>query len=494
MKSIAAVATAFLSLLSPIFADPTNVSSTPVSKVTLPSTFKPPQVFKNANLVHILSLEKNFAKESINVLIENVSKEPQDEYFLPFTSEQMARVGGIEVKDRKNVEVTGFVVEAAEFDVTSDTQYYRIKLPEALEPKGQQTLGISFYYLKAYSPLPAAIEQADKQYLVYSFSAYCASAYPTSKQKTEVKLPSSDIPDYTKIAGSGDVKEFPQKQGSKLTYGPFTDTPAGAVSPAKVRYEFTRPVTHISYLERDVEVSHWGGNVAFEERYTLYNQGANLSALFNRVKWAQSQYYNPQSYALKEMKFPLRVGSKDAYFTDAIGNVSTSRFRSNKREAVLEIKPRYPIFGGWKYPFTIGWNADAKHYLRKQAGDSYILNVPFIEGPKQAEGAGYEQVQLRVFLPEGAENVKFYTTIPQSSITDHIVDLQTTYLDTIGRTVLTIRARNLPDEFRDRELIVSYDYSFFASLRKPLVIFGSMMVVFVGTWLISKIDMKFSTK
>ncbi|KAI1761876.1 Ribophorin I [Hypoxylon sp. FL1150] len=491
MKFTAAAA-ACLSLFSQVLGD-TSTAGPSSSKVVLPATFKPPQVFKNANLVHVITLEKNYAKENINVLIENVSQEPQDEYFLPFTSDQMERIGGIEVKDRKDATVSGFAVEAVEFDQTSDTQYYRIRLPTPLPAKGQQTLGISLFYLNAFAPLPAAIQQSEKQYLVYQFSAYCPSVYPTLKQKTEVKLPSSDIPDYTKIAGSGETKEFPQKQGSKLTYGPFPEVPAGAVSPVKVRYEFTKPVTHVSQLERDVEVSHWGGNVAFEERYTLYNYGANLSSQFNRVKWAQSQYFNPQSYALKELKVPLRVGSKDAYFTDVIGNVSTSRFRSNKREAVLELKPRYPVFGGWKYPFTIGWNADAKRFLKK-SGDTYMLNVPFIEGPKQQEGVAFEQVQVRVLLPEGAENVRFYTTIPESSITDHTVDLQQTYLDTIGRTVLTIKARNLVDDFRDRELIVSYDYSLVASLRKPLIVFSSMVTVFIGMWAISKVDVRFSTK
>lgn len=238
--------------------------------------------------------------------------------------------------------------------------------------------------------------------MTYAFSAYCQSAYPTQKQKTEVKLPSSDAPDYTKIPGNGDTKEFPVKQGSKLTYGPFNEVPAGASSPVKVRYEFNKPVTHISELDRDIEVSHWGGNVAFEERYTLFHHGANLSAQFSRVKWAQSQYFNPQTFALKEMKFVLGAGSKDAYFTDVIGNVSTSRFRANKREAILELKPRYPIFGGWKYPFTVGWNADSGDYLKTVNG-KYLLKVPLIEGPKQAEGVEYEHVNVRVVLPEGAE-------------------------------------------------------------------------------------------
>ncbi|RWA14631.1 hypothetical protein EKO27_g445 [Xylaria grammica] len=488
----AAVAALCLSLLPTTYAD-ANVDASASSKVVLPSTFKPAQTFKNANLVHIISLEKNYVKENINVLIENVSPEPQDEYFLPFTSEQMEKIGGLEVKDRKNSEIVGFTVDAVEFDTSSDTQFYRIKLPAPLAPKSQQTLGISFYYLNSLKPLPASIAQQDKQYLVYAFSAYCPSAYPTLKQKTEVKLPSTDVRDYTRIAGSGETEEYPVKQGSKLTYGPFPEVPAGASSPVKVRYEFNKPVTHVSQLERDIEVSHWGGNVAFEERYTLFHYGANLSEQFSRVKWAQSQYFSPQTFALKEMKFVLGAGSKDAYFTDVIGNVSTSRFRANKREAVLELKPRYPVFGGWKYPFTVGWNADSNNYLKKSDG-KFLLNIPLIEGPKQAEGVEYEHVDVRVILPEGAENVKFYTSAPGTSITGHSVDLVRTYLDTIGRTVLTIKARNLVDELRDRELIVSYEYSTAAALRKPFVIFSSTMAVFVGIWLLSKLDVSFSTK
>jgi oligosaccharyltransferase complex subunit alpha (ribophorin I) len=91
-------------------------------------------------------------------------------------------------------------------------------------------------------------------------------------------------------------------------------------------------------------------------------------------------------------------------------------------------------------------------------------------------------------------NVKFYTTAPESSITDHGVDIVRTYLDTVGRTVLKIKARNLVDDLRNRELIVSYDYSTAAALRKPFVIFTSTMTVFVGIWLLSKLDVSFSTK
>jgi oligosaccharyltransferase complex subunit alpha (ribophorin I) len=67
-------------------------------------------------------------------------------------------------------------------------------------------------------------------------------------------------------------------------------------------------------------------------------------------------------------------------------------------------------------------------------------------------------------------------------------------LDTVGRTVLTIKAQNLVDELRDRELLVSYEYSTAAALRKPVVIFTSTMAMFVGIWLLSKLDVSLSTK
>ncbi|KAF6813918.1 oligosaccharyltransferase alpha subunit [Colletotrichum sojae] len=487
-----AIAAGLLSLLSPVVAS--SAAADKVSKEQL-STFKPPQVFKNANLVHIVSLEKNYVKETINVLIENVDKQAQDEYYLPFTTDQMSRIGGFEAKDKKDPEAGPFAVDAVEYDPPSEIQYYKITLPTPLKAGSQQTLTISYFFLKAYGPLPASIAQDESQFLTYDFSVYAPSAYVTTKQKTEVKAHSSNIPDYTKLPGSGDVKEFPQKAGSKLTYGPFDEKPAGAVSPAQVRFEFTKPVTHVATLDRDIEVSHWGGNVAFEERYELYHRGANLSKLFNRVKWAQAQYYNPNTYALKELRFPLKVGSADAYFTDAIGNVSTSRFRSNKRESLLEIKPRYPVFGGWKYPFTIGWNSDAKNFVRiVERSGKYVLKVPFLEGPKQAEGVEYGKVNLRILLPEGATNVKFYTSIPQSSITESAVGVHHTFLDTIGRTSVTIKANNLVDEFRDREVFVTYEYSVASALRKPLIVFVSMTLVFVAAWVVGGLNPSIAKK
>lgn len=91
-------------------------------------------------------------------------------------------------------------------------------------------------------------------------------------------------------------------------------------------------------------------------------------------------------------------------------------------------------------------------------------------------------------------NVKFHTAVPASAITSADVEIHKTFLDTIGRTVLIIKARNLVDDFRDRELIVSYDVPFLLSIRKPLVIFGSMVATFIAAYVIGGVELKFASK
>ena len=118
-----AIATAVLSLATAALCkEKGNLTKPLSSRQILPSTFAPPQTFKNLNLVHIINLEKSYPKESINVVIENIASSPQDEYFIPFTSQQMETIGGLEVKDRKDPDGGLFEVEAVEFDIE---RYYK---------------------------------------------------------------------------------------------------------------------------------------------------------------------------------------------------------------------------------------------------------------------------------------------------------------------------------------------------------------------------------
>ncbi|KAJ8608015.1 hypothetical protein MRB53_039921 [Persea americana] len=452
------------------------------SRDSVKSTFSPPQHFRNVNLVRNINLEKSYARDTVNVVIENVSPQPQSEYYIAFDG-SIQNIGGVEVRDKKDAEKGRFQVELVADPLPSTAGFYKVTFPTAVKAKEQLTLSITYFSISVLQPLPALINQNEKQYVSFDFSAYAPSAYTTLKQKTKLKLPTTDVPDATVVPKelNAENKLDPQKEAKTFTYGPYNEQSAGSERAVSVRYEYTHPLTHGRLLERDIEVSHWGGNIATEERHWLSNRGAALKDHFSRVKYQQAAYYNPPSNALKELRFPLPVGSIDAYFVDDIGNVSTSRFRANARESNLELKPRYPLFGNWNYSFKAGWSANLDRFLRKVKGSShsYVLNVRFFEGPRQNEGVEYERVVTRIILPEGAlDEILFYKT----------------YFDTVGRTTLKLTAINLVDELRDRELIVTYDYPFLTSFRKPLTIFTALMLVFAASWVVGNLDVSIGKK
>ena len=105
MRSLSILAGCAATLLSFATAE-SNLTYPDISKQILPSTFQPPQVFRHTNLVRTINLEKEYSRETINVVVENVGKEPQQDYYLPFEQDIIARVGGLEVKEKSNPQNT----------------------------------------------------------------------------------------------------------------------------------------------------------------------------------------------------------------------------------------------------------------------------------------------------------------------------------------------------------------------------------------------------
>lgn len=156
---------------------------------------------------------------------------------------------------------------------------------------------------------------------------------------------------------------------------------------------------------------------------------------------------------LREITYPLPPSSHDAWFTDTIGNVSTSHFRPSPKTgsapAVLELRPRYPLMGGWKYEFSVGWDMDLSRFLRHDASSGReTIRVPFTAGLRDVAA---DEVRLSVILPEGVTDVRWTAPFHVSSVE------QTTFrrhLDTIGRPQLIIRKNGCTDK-HDQDIEVS---------------------------------------
>ena len=135
-----------------------------------------------------------------------------------------------------------------------------------------------------------------------------------------------------------------------------------------------------------------------------------LKGHFSRFEH-QSHGFQKRSapHTLPALILHLPPGIRNTYYYDLIGNVSTSRLRVApaipksshvNRNSVLELRPRYPLLGGWNYSFTLGWDAPLGDSASwdKTTG-RYIVEVPIMT---PIPGAVVNDAEVKIILPEGA--------------------------------------------------------------------------------------------
>ena len=125
----------------------------------------------------------------------------------------------------------------------------------------------------------------------------------------------------------------------------------------------------------------------------------------------QRQTYAQQlaGHVFRDANLLLPPGIRDVYFTDNVGNVSTSHLRAapsvpkgvkSKQTSTLHLRPRYPLMGGWNYTYTVGFDAPLKDWAAYDSREGkYIVAVPvFTQYPDTV----IDEAEVKIILPEGA--------------------------------------------------------------------------------------------
>ncbi|RUP50168.1 Ribophorin I [Jimgerdemannia flammicorona] len=444
------------------------------------SPLKIPQNFVNVHILRNLDLSSAVVRELTTVVVKNVANDAQSEYFVPIPEQIDAHVAIVEASNKKSG--TQLEVKKDSFDSEKLIQYYKVILQQPLQPQEKDTITLKVVYTHVLSSLPKHIPQVAKQFLVYTGNVFVFSAYTSEKQKTVVKLPTTTVVTYTNNEGTV------TKTGNLINYGPFNSISPHQHTRLYVHYEGTKPLLTFSRVRRELEVSHWGGNLAVEEHFELKHDGARLKTQFSRVEFQQSAHVHAQTAVLKSLTFTLPAGASDPYYRDEIGNVSTSNFRSTPRGATLELRPRYPLYGGWNYTWYHGYNLPLDAFARfNKEKDVYVLNVPFL---KTVTDATVDRAIIKVLLPEGAINVK--VTLPFA------VDSEThgkhlTYLDTTGRYAVVLEKHNVVDEHA-QNFQITYEYPPLELLRKPLAASAAFFALFVISAVLSRVEFRITGK
>uniref|UniRef100_A0A7N6FH26 Dolichyl-diphosphooligosaccharide--protein glycosyltransferase subunit 1 n=1 Tax=Anabas testudineus TaxID=64144 RepID=A0A7N6FH26_ANATE len=321
------------------------------------------------------------------------------------------------------------------------------------------------------SPFPTHITQAERQLVVFQGNHYLYSPYPTRSQTTRVRLASKTVESYTKLGN-------PSKNDEVIEYGPFRDVAPFSEDTMKIHYENNTPFLTISSVTRMIEVSHWG-NIAVEETVDLRHTGAILKGPFSRYDYQRQSDSGISS--VKSFKTILPASAQDVYYRDEIGNISTSHLQVLDDSVEVEIRPRFPLFGGWKTHYIIGYNLPSYEYLYT-LGDQYALKMRLVD--HVYDDQVIDSLTVKIILPEGARNIHMDTPYKIDRMPNQ---LHYTYLDTFGRPVLVATKNNLVEQ-HIQDVVVHYNFNKILMLQEPLLVVGAFYILFFTVIIYVRLD------
>ncbi|KAK7470656.1 dolichyl-diphosphooligosaccharide--protein glycosyltransferase subunit 1 [Stygiomarasmius scandens] len=463
------------------------------------------QSFENSAIVRTVDLGGSLVH--VTTTFAARALEPNaNAYTITLTEEEIHRTSWLEVKVKGQQQPLTVTYGGG----LPDSKFYNldVQLPSPLELNSTVNIVLETIQTHATYPWPERATQQDEQALKHNTTLFVLSPYKTNVQRTKVKTPSPEVRSYTtpKDVDAFTLESPVTKSGATITYGPFNNLPVSASNEwiaknqqlISMHYKYDYPVLELTKVKRAAEISHWGANLNIQDDIVLYNAGPELKGHFSRLEHqTQSFYKRSAAHVIPSLSIHLPAGIHDVYYYDLVGNVSTSRLRTapsvpknskSNQYSVMELRPRYPLLGGWNYSFTLGWDSpleDSASY--DQTTGKYIVQVPIMT---DLPGSVTNDCEVKIILPEGATDVEYVLPFPAISTEE---STHVTYLDTLGRPAITFKYKNLTTKHA-KSIYVSYKVPFSVHFRKPIAVATALLSLFVFGMVARRVDLTLQKK
>jgi oligosaccharyltransferase complex subunit alpha (ribophorin I) len=196
-----------------------------------------------------------------------------------------------------------------------------------------------------------------------------------------------------------DITPMEFKRNSELLFGPFENIDRYSTKDLSVHFQNDNKAMIATEYEKTIKVAYWRPLLHIQEDFEIHNKGPKLKGHFSQIDFKMRNEKNGMSNSITKFQAILPENANDVYYKDLVGNVTTSNFRLEKRRSVLELRPRYPVYGGWKYTWFHGYTIPQLGFLSSLGNDEHELSVSLLPSIK---GLVCEKAKLKVILPEGA--------------------------------------------------------------------------------------------
>ena len=444
-----------------------------------------PNGWENTKLIRELDLQHTFTVESFQLSIKNVADEPLKQYYISIPEQLKSKLSTITASLSKNTDALLNCYISNGLSTLEDgtvLSYGVVELPSPIQPGKAIDIVVKIFYNIAGVPYPSKIKLGDVQQLRFTTNRLPLSPYLTLESylivKTKNEVEEDNKPEDVSLQGTFN------EDSRILEFGPWYDIQPNTESNLELIYKHVPSLKEVVNLQRDIWVAHWASTIQFEEYYELTNKGVGLKDGFSRLEYMkQGQLAQlgmiPWIHVL-EMHLPEEA--TEHFCTDKVGMVSTTDIVGD----TFYVKPRFPIFGGWFYNFTIGWTNSLNQFLRKYENDNevFILAVPLLNGPLDTV---YDNANVTIYLPEGAEILEADSPVSYQSMS---TSNKYSYFDMReGHVALTFEFKNLFTNIGKADLLVKYKYSKTALYKKPLSIAVYFFTAMMGFFIIRSLNL-----
>ena len=413
-----------------------------------------------------INLKQSIITIENQLRIKKISYEDTFHYVVPKNnSNSLIRITAQTIKGKK-----------LEMQKVSDDQFYD---HYEIVLQGSEEIIVKEDYFEKLLFKPKNIYIKEDQLELFIDTVNLVSPYLVKSTTTKVILPSekTKLIKYTKANSN--------QSGEKIIYSLTEEIPPFVTKKLYIHYLNNKPLMVFNYAVKTFQVSHWG-NIAVTEEYQIENIGATLIGEFGRIDYDEG--ITGGKNAMKKIRAKLPLRSWGLWYRDEIGNVSTSNARRDMNDVDLELTPRFPILGGWKSNYDIGYNLPTKFHVKTNNKGNYMVNLTF--------GMPYQNMLARnytvkIILPETADNIKVNLPIE----TPYQVEYDKEYgcLDLFGRKSIIIRLNNMYDVY-NTNIFISYDYQWIMLFVKPVILIFYFMILFTISIIYSRANISLARK
>lgn len=315
-------------------------------------------------------------------------------------------------------------------------------LRDPLLPEESVTVAVVAIYTALLRPFPARVRQGETPQFLYEDTTTLAMPYRVERSLTALKTGAQEIisfqPDSLRRRESEQGASISERRENNGTLvAEVEDVEPWTFPTLTVHFASTKAVLSAPRVERVIDISLWGA-VTFEERYEIHNMGPPLEGGMSRLEML-SQDDGTTGSTRGVYAQGLSPQAEAITFRDGIGNVSTSAVARQPDSTIVQLRPRYPLFGGWVTDFLFSWRQPLGETVKVAKGGMHVLVARF--GPTITE-LSVDEVVVRVRLPPGASLVSSTTPMELRKSTARVWTL----LDLAPRTELVlVRSRYVPE-------------------------------------------------